>query len=103
MTISIWIIFSIILAIGLWFYYKKKKIIIHKPDRPKEKSNKKYSFSNIDKMLENITATEISNEEKNEIESDLENEDDMEKDHTKKPFDVKKGVIDSIFLERKKK
>ena len=102
MIISIWIILALILALGFLFYFKKKKELIQKPEKPKEKPDNIYSLSDINKMLDNITVKETSEEEIKENESQN-MEENIVKEQIKKPFDDKKRIIDSIILKRRKK
>ena len=54
MTISIWIIFFVLIAVGLIFYYKKNRYKIKAKENNLSKK-KKLDLNNLDKMIENLT------------------------------------------------
>lgn len=108
MTISIWIIVIILLPAGFWFYYKKNKYKVHKPEIKTKDTKSKRSFSDIDKMLSHITANKKEDSSLNNIEKNATDDNEAktinsEIDDADNEIDIKEKVIGSIILDRKKK
>jgi len=107
MTLSIWIIITIIIAVFFLFYYKKNKFKLSKPINQTIKKERKYKLFDSEKMLENVTTKEIEEDvvvkEKEQIIEKKESisEDNISSPKKKSPISFKEGIISSILLEKK--
>jgi len=106
MILSIWIILTVIVSFGLFFFYKKNKFKLKPPEVNSNNKETQYGLTNIDKMLGNVTKKEkipINKKLENPISSDdNENrEESISKEKEKHSFDFKTGFITSILLEKK--
>jgi len=106
MTISIWIIFILIVGVGFWFYYKKNKPKLKNTSVNTEKKQTKYTLTNIDQMLNHVTQKEnevlkLKSDIDNSAEKQEEEKVQESKQQEKSTFDFKNGIIASMILKKK--